>query len=203
MLVAKLLLFVACAESLMAVASGQTLEPDPDRMFITPLKWERIGGAPRSVKERWAAGTLAIFYLEGVYAEVSASFLRMGPKEPIGLNLNEGFVMRLGSWSRTDDDQLIRIEARDVVRNKIIRALKCEAIAGKKVCAPEPEGALPGPVKYSTCRLERPSTVHIADTIVCTGGFMVSHVQGRLDLVDFPNIVRSYVAQHGKYEEAK
>jgi hypothetical protein len=62
----KLLLVLICAGLPVLAASGQTLDP------------------------------LIIFYLEGVYAEVRASFTRMSPKEPIGLNLNEGFVIRLG-----------------------------------------------------------------------------------------------------------
>src|ERR1700754_1313144 len=107
----KLLLFLVWVSVPLVAASGQKLDADPDRIFVTPLKWERIGGAPPSVKERVAYGTLSILYLEGVYAEVRASFIRMSPKEPIGLNLNDGFVMRLGSWNRTYDDQLIRIEA--------------------------------------------------------------------------------------------
>jgi hypothetical protein len=194
MRVAKLLLFIACAvELLPAAASGQRLQPDPDRIFISPLAWERVGGAPRSAKERVASGTLTVFYLEGVYAEVRASFLKANPKGPIGLNLNEGFVVRIGTWSRTDDEQLIRIEAREVMRDKVIRPLRCEAVAGKEACAPE-ETQLPGPMKYSTCRLERPSTIHIAETIVCTGGMVVSHLKAPIDLADFPKIVQSLSA---------
>ena len=196
----KLLLFLLWVSAPFVASSGQKLNADPDRIFVTQLKWERIDGAPRSVKERVARGTLTIFYLEGVYAQVSALFIRMNRKEPIGLILKDGFVMQLGSWNRTDDDQLIRIEARDVFRGKMIRHDKCETIAGKQICTPKPEDPLSGPVKYFTCRLIRPSMDHIAETIVCTGGLTVSHIQGRIDLADLPELVRSYVAQQGKSE---
>jgi len=192
----KLLPVLICVSLPVLAASGQTLDPDPDRIFISPLKWERLGGAPRSVKERCAYGTLTIFYLEGVYAEVSASFTRMSPKEPIGVNLNEGFVIRLGTWSRTYDEQLIRIEAKEVSRDNIIRPATCETVAGKQVCTPEPGELLPGPLKYSTCHLEAPSTVHIADTIVCQG-LTVSHLRERIDLANFTDIVRRRAVQSG------
>jgi hypothetical protein len=71
----------------------------------------------------------------------------------------------------------------------MIRLSKCETVAGKQVCTPVPEETLPGPVKYSTCRLETPSTVHIADTIVCQG-LTVSHLKEWIDLADFQDIVQ-------------
>ena len=203
MKIAKLLLYLVCVSLSAADGSGQKLDPDPDRIFVTPLKWERIGGVPRSVKERVAYGKLSIFYLEGVYAEVRGWFIRKSAKQPIGLNLNEGFVIRLGTWSRTDDEQLIRIEARDVFRDKIVGPLKCEVVAGERDCVSVPENPLPGPMKYSTCRLERPSTVHIAETIVCTGGLTVSHLKERMDLADFPEIVRKLVSQESHQNSTK
>jgi len=180
MRLAKALFFLLCVQCMALAAYSQKLDPDPDRIFTTSLKWERIAGAPRSEKERVAYGTLAIFYLEGAYAEVSSSFFKRSEKEPLSLNLNEGFVVRLGTWSRTDDDRLIRIESRDVFRDK-----------------------LPGPMVYRTCRLEQPSTTHIADTIVCTGGLTVSHAQKRIDLAGFPEIVRQLVAEQVKSKVAK
>jgi len=61
--------FLACGG-----ACAQELDADSDRVFVTPLKWERVAGAPHNEKLRYADGTLAILYLEGVYAEVTASF---------------------------------------------------------------------------------------------------------------------------------
>jgi hypothetical protein len=181
----------------------QKLDPDPDRIFTTPLKWERIAGAPRAEKVRMAYGTLAIFYLEGVYVEVAASFIRTNEKEPLGLNLNEGFVVMLGTWNRTDDDRLIRIVSRDVSRDSVVRKMSCKTVEAKDTCISEPESPLPGPTVYRTCRLEQPSTAHIAETIVCTKGTTMSHLRSSISLADFPDTVRHLVSQQTKQNSTK
>jgi hypothetical protein len=173
-------------------ASAQEAEFDSNRVFTTELHWERVAGAPHG--ERLAHGTLAILYLEGTYAEVSASFIKTGGKVPIGLNLNEGFIVRLGTWSRTEDDVLIRTVSREVVREKIIPRESCQMTANGRVCSPVPEAPLPGPLITNTCRLEHPSMTHIADTIVCSG-LTVFHPQHAISLSDFPSIVRQLVAK--------
>jgi hypothetical protein len=175
-----------------AVAGAQDLNVDSDRVFTTELHWERVAGAPHSEKLRYADGALVILYLDGTYAEVRASFIKTGGKVPVGLNLNEGFIVRLGTWSRTEDDILIRTVSREVVREKIIRKESCQTTANGQVCTPVPEAPLPGPLAANTCRLERPSTTHIADAIVCTG-LIVFHAQHPIDLSDFPSIVRQIV----------
>jgi len=101
-------------------ASAQETDLDPNRVFTTELHWERVAGAPHGEKLRHADGTLVILYLDGTYAEVRASFIKTGGKVPIGLNLNEGFVVRLGTWSRTEDEVLLRTVSREVVREKMI-----------------------------------------------------------------------------------
>lgn len=176
-------------------ACAQELDADSDRVFVTPLKWERVAGAPHNEKLRYADGTLAILYLEGVYAEVTASFIKTNEKQPVGLNLNEAFIIRLGKWSRTDDESLIRIESREVFREKQVRMLSCKEDSSGRVCAPAPETPLPGPLISHTCRLERQSLTHIAGAIVCTGGLIVAHPQKPIRLADFPDIVRRLVAQ--------
>ncbi len=174
------------------VVTAQELDPDPNRVFVTPLKWERAAGAPHSEGLRYAYGTLVILYLEGVYVEVTATFIKTDGKHPIGLNLNEGFIVRLGTWSRTEDDVLIRVQSREVKREKQMQILHCERGAGDSACHPVPEDPLPGPLKTRTCRLERASSTHIADTIVCEG-LVVDHAQKKIDLSDFPSIVRQLV----------
>jgi hypothetical protein len=52
---------------------AQELDPDPDRIFVTPLKWKSVTGESR---DKSANGTLAILYVEGVYAEVTAAFVK-------------------------------------------------------------------------------------------------------------------------------
>jgi hypothetical protein len=194
----RVLLVVAGALLLVGRAAlAQELDPDPDRVFVTPLKWERVAGAPHSEGLRYANGTLVIFYLEGVYAEVTASFIKTDGKHPVGLNLNEGFIVRLGTWSRTEDEVLIHVQSREVVREKQIRMLNCKTDAGNSPCEPIPEGPLPGPLKTRTCRLERPSSTHLAETIVCDG-LVVDHAQKKIDLNDFPSIVRQLVAAQKK-----
>lgn len=202
-MLAKVLFGLACVALQTVGAFGQQLDPDPNRIFTTSLKWERISGAPHSEKERVAEGTLVIFYLEGVYAEVSASFIKTERNQPIGLNLNEGFIVRLGTWSRTDDDQLIRTESREVIRDKLVRVEACNKVGEKQTCAPLPEKHLPGPVSFRTCRLERPSSIHIADAVVCTGGLTVFPSQSQIHLSDFPEIVRRLVKQGTESTQGK
>jgi hypothetical protein len=175
-------------------ASAQETDLDPNRVFTTELHWERVPGAPRSEKLRYADGTLVILYLDGTYAEVTASFIKTGGNVPFGLNLNEGFIVRLGTWSRTEDDVLIRTVSREVVREKLIRKESCQTTANGQICTPAPEAPLPGPLASNTCRLEHPSTTHIADAIVCSG-LTVFHPQHAIDLSDFPSIVSKIVAK--------
>jgi hypothetical protein len=175
--------FLVCCAAL-----AQETDLDPNRVFTTELRWERVAGE----KLRYAYGTLVILYLDGTYADVRASFIKTGSKAPIGLNLNEGFVVRLGTWSRTEDEVLIRTVSREVVREKIIRTKSCQTTANGQVCAPVPDARLPGPIVANTCRLEHPSTTHIADAIVCTG-LTVFHPQHAIELSDFPSIVRQIV----------
>jgi len=189
----RLFLFVAVLGLLLVGdAVAQETDVDPNRVFTTDLRWERVAGAPHSKKLRYAYGTLIILYLDGVYAEVSASFIKTNSKLPVGLNLNEGYIVRLGTWSRTEDDVLIRTQSREVVREKMIRKETCQTTTNGKVCSPVPEAALPGPLMTNTCRLERPSPTHIADAIVCTG-LTVFHPQHAIDLSDFPSIIRHLV----------
>ena len=173
-------------------ASAQETDLDPNRVFTTELHWERVGGAPHSEKLRYAYGTLVILYLDGTYAEVTASFIKTGGKVPVGLNLNEGYIVRLGTWSRTEDEILIRTVSREVVREKIVRKESCRTTANGQVCSPVTEAPLPGPLVTNTCRLEHPSTTHIADAIVCTG-LTVFHPQHAINLSGFPSIVRQIV----------
>jgi hypothetical protein len=180
-------------------ALAQELDPDPNRVLVTPLKWEKVAGAPQN--EKVAYGTLTIFYLEGVYAEVTASFIKNGGKQPIELNLNEGFSIRLGTWNRTEDELLIHVQSRVVMRDKMVRELICKTPGVDSTCQPVPEDSLPGPLKTHTCRLERPSSTHIADTIVCES-LVVDHAQKKIDLSDFPSIVRQLVAVQKKESSA-
>ncbi|WP_260736113.1 hypothetical protein [Tunturiibacter lichenicola] len=77
--------------------AAQEASVDPDRVFATDLHWGRLAGAPHSDKDRYADGTLVILYLDGSYAEVTASFTKTNGKTPIGLNLNNGVVVHLGT----------------------------------------------------------------------------------------------------------
>jgi hypothetical protein len=187
-LIAAVLIFL----SVCGATSAQETDLDPNRVFTTDLHWERVAGAPHGEKLRYADGTLVILYLDGTYAEVTASFIKTGGKVPIGLNLNEGFIVRLGTWSRTEDEVLIRTVSREVVREKIVRIESCQTTANGQVCSPVPETLLPGPLMTNTCRLEHPSSTHIADAIVCTG-LTVFHPQHAINLSDFPAIVRRIV----------
>jgi hypothetical protein len=189
-------LFVAVlALFLVRSALCQETDVDPDRVFTTDLRWERVAGALHSEKLRYAHGTLVILYLDGVYAELKASFIKTSGKSPFGLNLNDGYIVRLGTWSRTDDEVLIRTQSREVIREEIVQKTPTG-----QVNSPVPKGALPGPLTANTCRLEHPSTTHIADAIVCTG-LTVFHPHHAINLSDFPSIVRRIVERQNS--EAK
>jgi hypothetical protein len=167
--VVALALFTVCRG-----VSAQELDPDPNRIFVTQLKWKALPGVQGEEKLKSATGTLVILYAEGVYAEVTASFVDRDAKQPIGLNLDDGFV-RLGTWKRVEDSDLIRIESRETWR------------------LPKGETKFDEPLTARTCRLERPSSIHIADTIVCNG-LVVNHAQKSIELSGFPSIVRRLVA---------
>jgi hypothetical protein len=145
---------------------AQELDPDPDRIFVTPLKWKSVAGESR---DKSANGTLAILYVEGVYAEVTAAFVRRGGSQQIDLNLNDGSVVRLGTWKRLEDSDLIRIESREV--------------------SAEDEAK---PLASRTCQLEHPSPIHIADGIACKD-LVVFHAKNAIGLSGFPAIVRRSV----------
>ncbi len=165
----------------------QETDVDPNRVFTTDLRWERVTGAPHSEKLQYSYGTLVILYLDGVYAEIKASFIKTNNKLPFRLNLNEGYIVRLGTWSRTDDAILIRTQSREVMREGIIQKTPIGQVSSSV-----PEAVLPGPLTANTCRLEHPSTTHIADAIVCTG-LTVFHPHHAINLSDFPSIVRRIV----------
>jgi hypothetical protein len=166
-----------------AAAGAQDLNADSDRVFTTPLRWEKPASAPQSEKLRYAQGTLAILYRDGTYAEVAAPFTRATGKSPVELDLSEGFVMRLGTWGRTEDEELIHIQSREVLRSP------CKQKPSGDVCSPEPDAPLPGPLTMRTCRLEHHNDKQLAEAIVCEG-LTVFHPQKPIDLSDFPAIVR-------------
>jgi hypothetical protein len=174
--------------SISASACAQETDLDPARVFVTVLHWQRAAGPSHGEGLRYADGTLVIFYREGVYAEVATSFTKTGSKLPIVLNLTEGSVVRLGTWSRTEDDVLIHVVSREVARGGTIPKGRCQETTNDRICPTGPEAASPGPSLPNTCRLEHPSTKHIADAIVCNG-LTVFHPQRPIDLGDFPSVV--------------
>jgi hypothetical protein len=121
-------------------------------------------------RDKSANGTLAILYAEGVYAEVTSGFVKRAGSRQIDLNLNDGSVVRLGTWKRLEDSDLIRIESREVSR------LSDGSLAAR------------------TCRLEHPSLVHIADGIVCKD-LVLFHGKNTISLSGFPARVRQMVTE--------
>ncbi len=181
---------LVCCAPLLLAATAHAQEPkvDPNRVFTTPLHWSRVVGAPRSEPLRVADGSLAILYQDGTYAAVTASFIRSGREQHVGLNLNEGEIVRLGTWTKTDDD-MIRIESREVLREKMVQRVVC-APKGQN-CHPVPEAPLPAPTTARTCRLDKPSVEHLSDMIYCNGGagLTLVHPAEPVDLADLPNIL--------------
>jgi hypothetical protein len=147
-------------------ALAQELDPDPNRIFVTSLKWASVAGAPQ---DKSADGTLAILYVEGVYAEVTTAFFKRAGSQQVELNLKDGSVVRLGTWKRLEDSDLIRIESHEVSAEDESKSLTAR-----------------------TCQLEHPSPVHIADGIVCKD-LMVFHAKNTIGLSGFPARVRQMV----------
>ncbi len=173
----RVLLVVALVLPLVGHAAlMQELDPDPNRIFLTQLKWKSVAGESH---DKSANGTLAILYAEGVYAEVTSAFVKRGGSPQIALNLNDSSVVHIGTWKRLEDSDLIRIESREVSRS------------------PEGEAKFGGPFTARTCRLERPSSTHIADTIVCQG-LVANHAQRAIGLHGFSSRVRQLVDTQDK-----
>ena len=152
-------------------AFAQELDPDPNRIFLTSLKWASVAGGSR---DKSANGTLAILYVEGVYAEVTTAFLKRAGSQQVELNLEDGSVVRLGTWKRLEDSDLIRIESREV-----------------------PAEDESKPLTARTCQLEHPSQVHIADGIICKD-LVVFHAKNAIGLSGFPARVRQMVTAQEK-----
>jgi hypothetical protein len=86
---------------------------------------------------------------------------------------------------------MIRIESREVLREKMVQRVVC-APKGQN-CHPVPEAPLPGPTTARTCRLDKPSVEHLSDTLHCNGGagLTLLHPTDPVDLADFPQIVQA------------
>jgi len=125
-------------------------------VYSTPVTWERIGNGWRA-DERYSSTTIVVLYPEGQYLEVSSSLYRIG-SEPVSIPGTEGIVIRTGTWSRTDD-RAIRIQSREVMRDKILRASNC----GKGVACAPPEDK----VVTENCALEGESKTRLAQVIHC------------------------------------
>jgi hypothetical protein len=180
--------------SIGTAACAQENDLDPSRIFVTDLHWRKAVDPSHNDGLRYAKGTLVILYREGVYAEVATSFTRTRSKLPIKLILDEGSIVRLGTWSRTEDDVLIRIASREVARGNAIPKGSCQIAPKDGVCPARPESAPSGALLPNTCRLEHPSTTHIADAIVCSG-LTVFHPQGPIDPGDLPSAVHQLTEQ--------
>jgi hypothetical protein len=170
-------------------ATAQEDEIGPGRVLTTLLQWQKPSGFAPS--ERDAYGSLAIFYLDGTYAEVAASFIKTSHKAAISLNLNEGFRVRLGSWTRADDG-IIRFESREILRDKVVREMVCEPPGSKRNCQPAPESALPGPSIAHTCRVDGGSATRIASALYCKGLVLIQP-STPINLSDFPSMVKHLV----------
>ena len=110
-------------------AAGEDKVVDPARVFVTPLRWEREARASRNETLRYSYGSLSVLYLDGTYAQVSAPFTRASGKDPIELDLSEGFVLRLGTWSRVDPSVDCRQPVARISRQAQRHTIACGAVA--------------------------------------------------------------------------
>jgi hypothetical protein len=141
-----------------AVAHAQHGPIDPNWVnTTTPLKWQRIAGAPKDVKTRTAEATTVILYPEGQYIEIHATLYREGDS-PIMIPGNDGLLIRTGTWSRTDD-RAIRIQSHEALRDKILLACNSAASASSIFCHPSTE--------IENCALRGFSTAQLAKAILC------------------------------------
>ena len=74
-------------------AFAQEPDPDPNRVFVTSLKWASVA-VRRTISQQ--DGTLAILYVEGVYAEVTTTFFKRVGSQQVELE-PEGWIC-CSSW---------------------------------------------------------------------------------------------------------
>jgi hypothetical protein len=180
---------------LLQAAPSQTPNPlpsiEPTWVYSTPIKWERIGGAPRNVKERWAGATVVVLYPAGEYVEIVSNLYR-SPDGTASIPGNDGLLIRTGTWARTDDD-VIRIHSREVLEDKVIRSSKCDKTASGVKCSPPAALTLPSPFESDTCALQGQSPTHLAGTVFCKR-IAVSPVRINFDLTSVEARVREGLA---------
>jgi hypothetical protein len=142
-------LLVLSAFCCAGVAQEQSI--DPDWVYVAPLTWKHDKGATKSQSHDAAFTEIAVLYPDGEYAEVGAWLVRADRRSAPAIGREKGFVIRMGRWTRIDDN-LVRLESREVLREKIVA---------------EPASSVPVPTNY-TCKLERMGRDrHLAGTILC------------------------------------
>jgi hypothetical protein len=141
------LVLIACCPA--GIAQEKTI--DPDWVYVSSLTWKHVKDALKSQGHQGAFAEIVVLYPDGEYAEVGSWLVRANRKSAPAIAPGEGFIIRMGRWTRIDDD-LVRLENREVLREKVVEEAGSHASA---------------PTNY-TCKLERMGRDrHLAGTILC------------------------------------
>jgi hypothetical protein len=105
---------------------------------------------------------------------------RIEKDKPLAISAGDGLVVRLGTWSRTDD-RVIRIHAEDAYRDAPLLKVPC----GEKHCDAQLDYK-----EDDTCALEGTSKTHLAQAIHCHR-FVVSPLRLDIDLNQLAHYTRA------------
>ena len=135
-------------------------------VYVSGLSWRPVEVPLGSEKQRGTPATIAIFYPDGAYVEVVATLLTPGKHMHVRFSASDGLLMRVGTWSRTDD-RVIRIASREVFHDdKIEPRVRCSLTASGKDCVPtRPMPA--GPLVTETCGFVVGDAAHFASEVRC------------------------------------
>jgi hypothetical protein len=143
---AFVVLSVCCSAG---AAQEQTI--DPDWVYVSSLTWKHVNDTVKSQGHQSAFAEIVVLYPDGEYVEVASLLVRANRKNPPAIAPGEGFIIRMGRWTRIDDD-LVRLESKEVLREKVVEK------AGSHTSTP---------TNYN-CKLERMGRDrHLAGTILC------------------------------------
>ena len=148
-----LLTLLLCASAVQA----QQGPIDPTWVYVTPLRWT---SPPKDLHPPYASARIVILYPEGQYAELGAVLIRLDNSKRVTFKIDDGLVIRHGTWARTDD-RAVRIHGQDVYRDvPIVYPSGCGG--STKDCDTHT-----GSATDDNCALEGSSKTHLAQTIHC------------------------------------
>jgi hypothetical protein len=158
-------------------AVGQGVGIDPNRLYVTPLNWHN---APRGIHEQAARAQLLVLFADGQFAELDSTMMRRDRKSLITFSAGDGNHVRLGTWTRTDDD-VIRIVSREEFRDpETVPRMVCQPPTSGSGCT-KVEEPLPGFETVEMCGMRGHPRDAVADALDC-GTRSLSRLKFAIDL---------------------